>query len=612
MALLLWQPVIGASTADWWVVSGGLDFTPHGTQPGLQHSLLPAQNCQACHRGSAAADGANMPYNSWAGSMMANATRDPLFWAALDVANHDGAANGFPGVGDYCLRCHTPKGWYGGRVVKNGSGGTVDGSNGCLLQGDHDDADGSNNDYGGENCHFCHRLMANGPQGQAGFLQNAATWIDDGDCNGQGEPCRRGPYNYEVGVHEPPHVWAWSPYHSSGDSCGVCHDVNSPDTSAGPLRTLRNAAGVDTGIAFPIERTYSEWRGSDFGDLIFRDALGDAVQGTPVLASGRTCQGCHMPNSTDSLARACIFDVGGARTGDLATHQFAGGNTWVPRILSGQYGAALNRVAEFAQTVVWARAMLQSAASVQMADAGFVPPSNGRPGSASFDVTVTNLSGHKLPTGYAEGRRAWINLQVRDANGGLVVESAAYDAATAMLTVDAQARIYEVVHGVWDSGSASCRHTDGTGAPQFHFILNDCIVKDNRIPPLGFVAGDVATSPVGHTYPPADTSGLRLINRDVVHYSVSVPKGTALPLTATATLYYQTASREYVEFLRNQAITNAFPSEAALCVSARPIPFTVGPQNFSRGEYAYQLWNDPAYGRSPPETLAAGMVTVGN
>ena len=40
-------------------------------------------------------------------------------------------------------------------------------------------------------------------------------------------------------------------------------------------------------------------------------------------------------------------------------------------------------------------------------------------------IKVTNLTGHKLPTGYSEGRRMWLNVQVRDANGGLVFESGA-------------------------------------------------------------------------------------------------------------------------------------------------------------------------------------------
>ena len=62
--------------------------------------------------------------------MMANAMRDPLFWAAVDVANKD-----YPGAGDFCLRCHTPPGWMGGRVVKTTGGGTTGpgGASGCQL-----------------------------------------------------------------------------------------------------------------------------------------------------------------------------------------------------------------------------------------------------------------------------------------------------------------------------------------------------------------------------------------------------------------------------------------------------------------------------------------------
>jgi hypothetical protein len=42
-------------------------------------------------------------------------------------------------------------------------------------------------------------------------------------------------------------------------------------------------------------------------------------------------------------------------------------------------------------------------------------------------VRVTNQTGHKLPTGYPEGRRIWINLKAYDGQGTLVSESGAYD-----------------------------------------------------------------------------------------------------------------------------------------------------------------------------------------
>ena len=587
------------------------DFTPHGTQPGLVSPLVSSQTCQFCHRGTHSADAQTMPFNTWSGSMMANATRDPLFWAALDVANHDGATHGAPGVGDYCLRCHAPKAWYGGRVVKDGTGGAVDGSNGCRLTGSYDAVDDENNDFSGESCHFCHRTVNHGPANEAPYLQNANAWIDDTDCNGQGEPCRHGPYNYIAGNGEPPHAWAYSTYLQESQQCGLCHNVTTPDTSSGPLRTLRDATGVDTGVPFPVERTYSEWLQSDFGDLVFRDGIGDAPAGVPALARGRTCQDCHMPDSNDPLARACIYDsAGGSRTGDLAVHKLVGGNTWMPVVLSGEFGTALNRVAEFAQTAQWARAMLQGSAQVSVTPVAFVAPAGSTPGSASVTVQVTNVSGHKLPTGYAEGRRAWVNLQLRDANGVLIFESGAYDAASATLTVDAQAKVYEVRHGIWDAGSSTCATSAG-GKEQFHFVLADCIAKDNRIPPLGFAGGsDIETRPVGYAYPTVPGKPA-LVNYDRTSYSAAVPPGTPLPLSATATLYYQTASRDYIEFLRDEAVAAAIPSEQALCAGARAQPLTVGPQTRTRGQYAYELWTTPAYGKSPPETVGTAAVSLG-
>ena len=148
-----------------------IDFTPHATQPGLVYDIQPPEpQCTACHGGNAGGDPADAstyrPFSTWSGSMMANATRDPLFFAALDIANHD-----MPGVGDYCLRCHTPRGWLMGRVVKPGFGppnDPVKGAAACLLDGTYDAPDDINSDMGGVTCHFCHRLMATGPGGEPG------------------------------------------------------------------------------------------------------------------------------------------------------------------------------------------------------------------------------------------------------------------------------------------------------------------------------------------------------------------------------------------------------------------------------------------------------------
>ena len=87
-----------------------------GTQPGdLQNwPLLPPSDCKTCHGGYVAGLDYE-PFDTWAGTMMANSARDPLFWAAVDIANQD-----IPGAGEFCIRCHSPLAWRGGRSSAGG------------------------------------------------------------------------------------------------------------------------------------------------------------------------------------------------------------------------------------------------------------------------------------------------------------------------------------------------------------------------------------------------------------------------------------------------------------------------------------------------------------
>jgi len=608
------------------LLGGATDFTPHGTQPGLAFDILaPESQCSSCHAtASGDPDSAPTfrPFTSWAGSMMANATRDPLFWAALDIANHD-----VPGVGDYCLRCHTPRGWLQGRVVKPGFNPPNDpvmGAAGCLLSGAYDSADDVNSDFGGVTCHFCHRLMPNGPNGEPAYTDNANAWVDDVQCPSGGGPCRRGPYDYPSDGPDqaPPHEWMYSEYHTQSALCETCHNVSTPDTGAGPLRTLKLADGTDTALPFPIERTFNEWQQSDYAQ-----------------PSGQTCQNCHMPESEDPEATACVFRTNN-RTGNLPVHTFVGGNTWVPGIIKGEYANGIynnggfDRSPLYDQTIAWARELLSTAAAVTATIQNYTPPGSGA-GSLAVAVKVTNTSGHKLPSGYAEGRRMWVNLQVKDAGGALVFESGAYDSGSGVLTVDPQARVYEVLQGIWNHrGTSECDVEDADGDAMFHFVLNDCIAKDNRIPPLGFKPATAADPngyemrPVGATYPETSPGSGTLVNYDNIAYTVPVPVGTQGPLTATARLYYQTSSKDYIEFLRDQAVENATPGENAMCMGAASRPFAVGPQGLSRGAYVYNLWSGgdvadrifqdgfdgtvaaPGYGKSPPEMVQYAAATT--
>jgi hypothetical protein len=602
-------------------VAHALDYTPHGSQPGLSAELSPVEVCVDCHRSLDPASAAFMPHSSWGGSMMANALRDPLFWAALDVANHDAATEGQPGVGDYCLRCHTPRGWYNGHVVKDGFGGNTGaaGESGCKLSGNYAAKDRSANDYAGVDCHFCHRLMRDGPQGQANIIGNANTWVDDAlSCDstpGFFGPCRRGPYQYPVGsALEAPHGWSYSSHHTRSALCGSCHDVTTPDTDQGPLKTLVLNDGTNTGRPFPIERTYTEWNRSLFADAILRDGFGDPPAGNPVVATTQECQNCHMRTSQDPLAKACEMNPSGSRSGSLPVHEFAGANAWVPGIIKNEYGSNLTQQPEdYDRTITSARAMLGSSAALATTITAYTPATPSVAGSITLQVAVTNLSGHKLPTGYSEGRRMWLNMQVRTAANALVAESGAYDDATATLTEDVQARVYEVLQGIWNAPTQTCR-VEEAGAKQFHFVLNNCVAKDNRIPPLGFrlTAPDdpngYEVPPVAASYPETSPGSGVLSNVDKVSYTFGIPAGTTGPLSAKATLYHQVSSRSYIEFLRDEAVGNAMPAENDLCLGGPGRPFSVGPQALSRGEYMYALWSNPLHGKSPPE--AAGSATA--
>ena len=578
--------VLYAGTAD----SGNTDFTPHGTQPGLAYSVLPAENCAQCHAppgGDADAEASYFPHSSWSGSMLANAGRDPLFWAALDVANHD-----LPGVGDFCLRCHLPKAWLDGRVSKTPQGALVDGADGCLLRGSPASSlEDNHNDFQGITCQFCHRAEPTGPLGETAPLDNASIWLDDEACPGSDEPCRKGPYEYaQADTLKPPHAWEKDLSLADSAMCGSCHDVSAPRIPGG--KTLILPDGADTGNPFPVERTYSEWLNSDFADLILAAPL---ELEAPALRSGQTCQNCHMPLAEAADARAARQGAPGSRAGELPVHEFAGGNAWMPAVLSAEYGAALNRTAAFARTVELATEMLERSAEVSV-------QADRSSSGLEVAVRVTNLSGHKLPTGYAEGRRMWLQLTVRDGAGAVVFESGRYDTEQARLVEDNQLRTYEVLHGEWHDNACVTTEND---LPVFHFVLANCIASDTRIPPLGFRGGaDVELQPVGRTYPETAPGSGRLVNYDNVVFEVPLAAESSGPYTVTAALQYQTATREYIEFLSREAESNATPSENDLC--GRSV--TWGAADRSRGAYMQWLWENN--GRSAPVEMTSSEAVV--
>ncbi len=597
-----------AAAATWFVLGAGIHLP--GTQPadGSGDPAFPAfkngtkpgvlddpGGCAGggCHRAyRAPGQPIYEPYDSWAGSVMANAARDPLFWACLDIANQDDARLGDAGVGDFCIRCHSPKGWYEGRSdCTTAWGEAFDGS--CLTGPPTQE----NNDFEGVQCHFCHR-MYDASQPPAGDPLDVRAPYDE---NGQvylstASRLMRGPYSDA----QPPgrHEFAASPMHRQATICAQCHNVTHP-----ALHRRDPATGADLGYRMPIERTFDEYAQSAFG------RAGDPLN--------TTCQACHMPppdfdgDGTIDDAFACGNPPGprGTQTaleGPVFTHFFRGGGVFTIDLLKGEYGTALARAAEYQAARDQSLQLLQTrTASVVVSGPAQVTAG----GALAANVRVTNLSGHKFPTGYPEGRRAFLTVESGedvDGDGQLAASevtfrSGAYDAATGELTEDAQARVYEAEMGVYDwNGTGACDLYDGAGRKMFHFVLNDCVVKDNRIPPQGFAPGP-ETAPVGVAYPPDPARPGALAHWDDAPYAIPVPPGATRPMLVRATLLYQTVSKDYIEFLRAENRSTCDPRDAG----CNP---TLPNAGANRGEKMHALWQ--TYGRSAPVAVAAGTVAV--
>ena len=570
-----------------------------GTQP-LQAALMPGPGtCGGCH---GYYDQAVEPTENWMGSMMAHSGRDPLFWAALAIADSD-----FPGAGNYCIRCHSPRGWHEGRA------NTTDGSN--LSQA---------TDHEGIECSICHNMVNPDGSEHAG-VQSAPYVANTGGASPEGfygsgmrvlagNSTRYGPYNNATAGH----AWAQSAFHRSSAFCGTCHEVSNPltgDLAANNGAPIPLPAGKFGGAlgsplagkaAFQnppykygvVERTYSEHVSSDLSTTpvsayatlpadIQRGAIKRVREQALLAGQGGnhedgttrffTCQSCHME---PVVGEGAAFGIAPLRY-DLPLHDLTGGNTWAPQAiqwLDGQTPSLLRLGQGLSptQTAAMNRGVLRARASLQRA--------------AALDVTgntlrVTNLTGHKLITGYAEGRRMWLRTTWRDEQNNVLRTDGAYGPITTNVQgtnhtvntiTDPNARVYETKLGItqdWAlqlllmgvSPTLPIAFDKVTGQPtltlaqlatqptgsvheSFHFVLNNTTLSDNRIPPWRMRRADAT---VRNALPePATQYGNPAANGVYEHFD-DVPLAPPAGATrADVELLYQTSSWEYVQFLR--------------------------------------------------------------
>lgn len=226
-----------------------------------------------------------------------------------------------------------------------------------------------------------------------------------------GRPLKFGPFPDAI---SPYHDTAYSKLHTQSEFCGNCHDVTHPFNR------------------LPIERTYTEWKDS------------------PYAGMGVQCQDCHMK---PVRGKATPFSKERER---IYTHNFVGGNALVTEMLGSETHSKL------------AEDMLRSAAQVEI-----YPPATLVAGKVNaVRVRVTNVgAGHKLPTGFPEGREMWLDFKVLNKQGEVLY------------------RLGSVKKGQTEEGTQSFKVVLGDkdgNIVDLNVLDADRILYDTRIEPKGY------------------------------------------------------------------------------------------------------------------------------
>ena len=467
-------------------------FLP-GTQPKEgEIRVSKVKLCKTCH--ARKDSGKEDPFFSWQGGMMAQASRDPVYLAALAVANQD-----VPGVGEYCIRCHSPAGWLEGRSSAPDTSALTE------------------HDKHGVSCDICHRLVDPRSDEARGLVKDLPPGLGNGMMVMGPKKVARGPYDDSPSSSA--HRTMKSEFQMGGHLCGTCHSVSHPLLAEDVRTQPPHSYGH-------IERTYDEW------------VLSDYAEGP----EKKTCQDCHYPlvEGGTKVARGSTA----VPRDYIRMHGAVGGSTWVQdAIWMLSAGSAIDKDA-LENGKRRAAALLRTASSLEI-----------KPESAEKAVLrITNLTGHKLPTGYPEGRRMWVNVRWLDAEGTVIKEIGRYgerqdvlkgENVTVPTLLDPEATtVYECKPGISEAWAKRFNKEPG---PSFHFVLNDRITKDNRIPPKGFKNAafkERLCGPVGAEY--ADGQYWDYIPLKVP------PECRELVVR----LYYQSVSWEYIKFLREHNHTN--------------------------------------------------------
>jgi hypothetical protein len=511
-------------------------------------------NCAACHTSLRDASGKDVSIDThWRSTMMANAAKDP-FWQAK-VSSEVLRTPGLQSViEDKCATCHMPMARTQAKVL--GLPATILGD-GFLNEANpfHSLA------MDGVSCSLCHQITEAG-------LGEAISFSGGYQIDTTTESPNRliyGPFP-DPFPNQMRNSMGFTPVEGAQISqsrlCGACHTLETP---------FVDASGAVMGT-FPEQMTYLEWEHSQFN--------GPAPD-------GRTCQDCHMPVADGGVV---LSNRGGgglnlpARS-PFSQHHFVGGNALMLDLLSEN----LDEFQVTASTQQFDDTRIRLISQMQSATASLsVTGIRAADDSLEVGLRVTNLAGHKFPSGFPS-RRAWLHFCVMDGQGQVIFDSGRPDEEGRITGNDAdfipsacephyhvvarpdQVQVYESV----------MENTDGEVT--YTLLRGASYRKDNRLLPKGFerasaderiaVYGDAASDPNFSA------------GQDDIGYRVST-RGHEGPFVVEIKLYYQPVSAAFAADLRQDSssrisrFNELFDTADKSPVTVASLAFSLDPSDF--------------------------------
>lgn len=516
---------------------GKLPEGPHwgrgNFQPTAANSIFATgDGCSLCHSAAPTAralwssTGQDVsPYGLWRASLMAHSARDP-YWKAQVAKEVSVSPEHAASIEGTCVRCHAPMGHHTNRIAGLEAMGMKEATTHDLYMD-------------GVSCTVCHQIQPDGLGTQARF---------DGHADIRPGRVIFGPYADPGGQPMIMHS-AFTP--TQGDHirssalCATCH-------------TLRTD---HAGKQFPEQSPFFEWQNSIYADQ------------PEATAATRTCQQCHMPEvGPMHVARnPAGFDFNIETRAEVRAHTFVGGNAFMLDMLAANREKLkittpkelLEQAARATRSQLAHRTATIAIESIRHETDG------GGATVLSFDVVVTNMTGHKLPTGYPS-RRAWIQVDVRD--GRETIFSSGKPDEAGRITGIAN-ELDEPHRDVITSADQVCIYemlaSDGEGKSTTVLTHMATRRKDTRLLPFGYsMSGPHVsdTSPVGI----GDDSNFAA-GTDRVTYKVKLPQGSSARQTLVARLHYQPIPPAWADSVRDVKAADA-KSFVAMYDAAKATP----------------------------------------